>query len=123
MNESQIGEKEKITILGWEYSSLRSEINVRNASIYQVAAVFAAVMAWMLQQNFGPRAFIAAFLAIAGFGTCVWFLARDSIKASMRVQDLEDEINRRASEKLLIWENELGGYHHGIGNSGFSFDS
>jgi hypothetical protein len=113
MANEQFGEKEKIQILALEYSSLRSEINVRNSSIYQVAAVFGLVSVWILSQPWGTKLLIGGCLALIGFFICGWFITRDSIKAAIRVQDLEQEINRRAGEKLLVWESELGGLPHG----------
>jgi len=121
MSEDQLGPKEKIAILALEYTSLRSEINVRMSSIYQVVAVFAAVSAWMLQQPLGWHLLLAGCMATIGFATCIWFLARDSIKAAIRVQELEFEINKRAGEKLLIWESELGGLPHGYWQFGYFF--
>ena len=110
---SEIGEKEKIAILALEYTSLRTEINSRISSSYQVAAIFSAVTVWAAQQPWNDQLIAAGAIAGVGFSLCVWFLLRDSMKATFRVQDLEKEINRRAGEKLLIWENELGGLPHG----------
>jgi hypothetical protein len=109
MTDSGIGEKEQIQILLAEYSSLRSEINSRITSVYQVAAIAAVAAAWLLQQTLGARFFIGVALTIIGLSLCAWVLIRDCIRASIRVQELEKEINRRAGDRLLVWETEWGG--------------
>jgi hypothetical protein len=119
MAEDQIGQKEKITILGLEYNALRSEINARTSSIYQVVGILAAVTVWALTQSLNAGLIGGLALAVIGIATCAWFLTRDIVKASFRVQDLEREINRRAGETLLVWENEFGGLGHGYFQFGY----
>lgn len=111
--DGMIGQKEKITILGLEYNALRSEINARTSSIFQVVSILAGVAAWAITQPFNMK--IAWGIGFAAFGilSCGWFLTRDIMKAAFRVQDIENEINERAGETLLIWENEFGGVRHG----------
>ena len=110
LSESHIAEKEKISILALEYSSLRSDINARMSSMFQLSAVFVAIAALTFQLSSGVRLVVIASSAfLIGLG----LLWHDIVKAGRRVQQLEVEINRRASEKLLIWESELGGLSHG----------
>lgn len=113
MSEMQIGDKEKISILALEYSSLRSDINARMSSMFQLSAVVVAVVALMLHQSSGTRVVIISAFALFAFFIGLGLLWHDMVKAGRRVQQLEAEINRRASEKLLIWETELGGISHG----------
>jgi hypothetical protein len=109
MTDVSIGEKEKVQILLAEYSSLRSEINARMSSIYQVAAIVAVTMIWLLNQNFGPTLVVGWALALIGLFLCGWALTRDCVRAALRVRELEREINRRANDHLLVWECEWGG--------------
>jgi O-antigen ligase len=109
MTENAIGEKERVQILLAEYSSLRAEILARTTSVYQVAAISALAAIWLLQQPFGKRLLVGGILAVVGLSICAWVLARDSMRAALRVQELETEINRRAGEHLLVWDNEWGG--------------
>jgi ABC-type transport system involved in Fe-S cluster assembly fused permease/ATPase subunit len=113
MSEIQIGDKEKISILAMEYSSLRSDVNARMSSMFQLSAVFFGVAALMFQQSFGVRVVVITALALVAFLIGLGLLWHDIVKAGRRVQQLEAEINRRASEKLLVWETELGGLSHG----------
>ena len=113
MSESQIAEKEKISILALEYSSLRSDINARMSSMFQLSAVFVAIAALTFQLSSGVRLVVIASSAFIAFLIGLGLLWHDIVKAGRRVQQLEVEINRRASEKLLIWESELGGLSHG----------
>jgi hypothetical protein len=109
MTDNTIGEKERIQILLAEYNSLRSEILARTTSVYQVAAISALAAIWLLQQQIGKRLLVGGTLAVIGLSICAWVLARDSMRAALRVQELEKEINRRAGEHLLVWDNEWGG--------------
>jgi len=109
MAEEALGDKERIQILLAEYNSLRGEINARVSNAYQVSAITAGAIAWFLQQPIGPKALAGAGIGVIGILISAWFIFRDCFKAGLRVQQLETEINRRAGEKLLVWENELGG--------------
>lgn len=106
----KIGEKERIQILLSEYTSLRSEINTRMSSVYTVASITAAVVIWLLQREDADRAlYLGLAASIAGLFICAWTLARDLVRAALRVKQIERDINRRAGEKLLVWESEWGG--------------
>ena len=83
------------------------------ASIFQLSAVFVAVAALMFQQSSGVRVIVITGLALVAFFIGLGLLWHDIVKAGKRVQQLEAEINRRASEKLLVWETDLGGLSHG----------
>jgi hypothetical protein len=108
MTETSIGAKEQLKILLAEYTSLRTEANARVTSIYQVASITAAVVIWLLKDGGGPfyLYFIAAFL---GLFICAWNLARDLGRTGIRIKQIETEINKRAGEHLMVWENEWGG--------------
>ena len=110
MADATIGDKEKVQILLAEYSSLRGEINSRISSAYTVVSIAAGFIAWMLtQRQYDIRFWIGAFTVLLGATLCGWFVGRDCVNAGRRVQELENEINMRAGETLLIWENEKGG--------------
>jgi hypothetical protein len=111
MTKNGIGEKERLQVLLTEYTSLRSEINVRMSSVYQVAWITAAVTIYLLQQEEdGGIPLILGFVAgLIGLLICAWTLARDLVRAALRVKQIEFEVNRRAGEQLLVWETEWGG--------------
>ena len=105
-----LGEKEKTQILLNEYTSLRSEINARISNAFQVVAVAAGAVAVCLQvqMNTGTqRGAISLIICATAF--LLWTIYHNFFNAVLRVQELEREINRRAEEKLLVWENERGG--------------
>jgi len=64
MSESAIGQKERIQILLTEYASLRSEINARMTSVYQVAAVTAVAVTWLLQQTDSSTLYRGLWVAV-----------------------------------------------------------
>ncbi len=113
MSEHVLSEKEKISILALEYSSLRGDINARMSSMFQLSAIFVTIVALVvkLPDNGNVITIIAgAFgLLLVGLG----LLWHDIVKVGKRVQSIEKEINQRAKEKLLIWESELGGLSRG----------
>lgn len=113
MADPGITQKEKIQILLGEYSALRGEINARITNGYQVTAIGAALVAWLLQQDFGLRFWIGLGIGILGTAICSWFIYRDVMKAGMRVYEIERDINERAGETLLRWEHEFGALVNG----------
>jgi hypothetical protein len=77
--------------------------------VYQVATMTALVLIWLLQQKDGGAPFyLGLTAAIVGLSICAWTLARDLGRAGIRVKQIEREVNRRAGERLLVWESEWG---------------
>jgi len=113
MAETELGKREKIQILLAEYSSLRTEINARISSTYQVVGIGAALIAWLLQQPIGSAFWIGLSIAAVGALLCVRFLTYDGTNAAVRVRELETQINELVGEKLLLWESERGGLNAG----------
>lgn len=109
MSETERGNMDKISILALEYNSLRSDINSRMSSIFQVCAIYVAVLSF--KQLFEKNAIVIVISSVFAIG--LYFLCNDIYKAGKRVQRLEADINRRANEKLLMWESELGGLTRG----------
>jgi len=106
---TELGEKERIQILLAEYTSLRSEVNSRISSSYQVVGIGTALIAWLLQQQIGPRFWIGVCVIVAGALYCGRVITYDAMNAAKRVRELEAELNNRAGEKLIFWETERGG--------------
>jgi hypothetical protein len=106
-------EKDKINILFEEYKSLRTEILQRNTvlnNVFTVAGTITAGTAGIMVQY---RAYCAG-AAVIFLLTCLVCLAlflvdHDSRAASLRIQEIEADINRRSGgERLLCWETENG---------------
>jgi len=113
MNEP-IGEKEKLTILLQEYSSLRQEIINRMNNGFQLLAVIAVLLTLTLQG--GSRLKVWVGLSAIGIVFLIggWMTFGNINKAASRLRELERDINARAGEKLLIWESEHGGARTGL---------
>lgn len=108
---SDLNQKDRIQILLSEYSALRAEIIARTNLGFQIAAVALGGITWFAQQQMSGRPWY--FWAIMIFVVVCFFIAifvdaRDLLRAAYRVADIECEVNSRAGEHLLIWEN-LGG--------------
>jgi hypothetical protein len=108
--DTQLDEKEKTNILLSEYNSLRTEVNERISNAFQVAAISVTGLALCFQIQMADSTRVNALL-IVGIGAAflLWIIFHNFLNAGLRVQELERDINKRASEKLLIWENERGG--------------
>jgi hypothetical protein len=109
MTDTGLGDKERLQILLAEYGSLRSEINARMTSVYTVASFAAAVVIWLLQQVDPARIYLGLVAAVVGLSLCTWALMRDLVRTALRVKQIEMEVNRRAGERLMVWETEWGG--------------
>jgi hypothetical protein len=97
---------EKVRILLAEHSALRSEIVARMGHVYQVMTVLVAGTAILiglkqLVQWFYPLLVILVVLAVVAF----WYVNRDIWKAAARLREIEIDVNDRAGEDLLVWEN------------------
>jgi hypothetical protein len=116
---SALGQKERITILLAEYSSLRTETISRTALGFQVGAVTTVAITWLLQQVTSPNQSFAWYfwagvvLIIVGVAVFGALNGRDVARAAGRVRELEKEINSRAGEHLLRWEQVYGGGRKG----------
>lgn len=106
----QISTEEKIKILLHEYATLRQEAIARTTHGFQLLSVGSVVLAWVMITP-TPGAFFWPGLAIAVvvYLIAIWFTLRDLYKATSRIRELENDINRRAGEELLVWESKRGG--------------
>jgi hypothetical protein len=117
MTDEKIGEKEKIQILLAECNSLRAEINARISSSFTVYSIAAAVFVWLLGQQFGTSLLIGSLLAAVGLTALAVAIIHDCVRAALRVMQIEREINKRANERLLVWETYWGGQAGGAWRS------
>lgn len=109
---SDLSQKDRIQILLSEYSALRSEILGRTGFGFQLAAIAAAVITWLLRESLQNPLWYLWVVVIVGFvaafGIAIFVNVRDLTRAANRVKELEHEINSRAGEHLLIWETLSG---------------
>jgi hypothetical protein len=110
-SQEPFSNKEKVTILLHEYDKLCQEIHNRTSNGFQLLfSVGVALFVWLVaQQKLDWR-----FLTALGIGLLTllvggWVIFRDIKKAAARLRDLENDINLRADEELLVWETKCGG--------------
>ena len=108
-------ERQKITILLAEYNTLRAEIIAAKGSAWQavslIVPVIVAIVGFYVSTTMHPTfsivgsgvGFIVVIILFA-----VWGVDMSTRKFAGRLRELEDDINRRAGERLLLWENEHG---------------
>jgi hypothetical protein len=102
-------EKDKIHILLQEYNSLRSELVSSGNKLFQLFAIAGTLVTWLIARDFERVSFWAALIfVLAGLFVLGLFLLRDTQRAAQRVAEIENEINQRAHENLLKWENKWG---------------
>jgi hypothetical protein len=123
----EITDLQKIQILLAEYSSLRAEIVARIGHMYQLFGFGIAVIALLFIQlkpfrflseskNGEPahlrkrRILFGSLLVLFGvlFAWSVRSYDRDIKHASARIREIELDVNDRAQEDLLVWENLWG---------------
>lgn len=109
MGKDGIDDQDNVSILALEYSSLRNNINTRMSGMFNVGSLGVAVGAIVFHTTSGDSldliiVFLVTVLLIAEL--ILWY---DITRAGLRAQQIETEINRRARERLLIWETDLGG--------------
>lgn len=112
----------KISIIMNEYNTLRDELIsknsnssqlVGNAGIVAVTAIMAIITA-MPHENLADYAalFIWILLVLLLFSmislVSVLWLNYDTQRVSKRLRCIEEDINRRTGEHLLVWESQYG---------------
>ena len=106
---SDFSQVEKVRILLAEHAALRAEIVARIGHAYQmigygVAAIVLLIALRPVEQIFWP--ILTLVIVVFGFG--LWVYWRDLLKAGRRIREIELDVNDRAQEDLLIWENLWG---------------
>jgi hypothetical protein len=97
MNEDQ-----KIEILLREYDALRADIANRNNNTFEVFAAAIGLVIGALVY----RAWLLLGIVIILIGPALYFLWRDLRENATRLLQIEDDVNRRAGERLLRWDTQ-----------------
>lgn len=109
-NTDTLSNKEKVQILLHEYTTLRQEIIARTTHGFQLIAAGAVVLVWALTKpEIDGRFWFGVAVAISVILISSAMAFRDIGKAAERLRELENDINRRAGEQLLVWETYWGG--------------
>jgi hypothetical protein len=107
-NPEVFSQKDKVTILLHEYNTLRQEILTRTTQGFQLLAICAALFVWIIQANLNWRFLIGLIAAMAILLIGSWITFNKITEISIRLLELEKDINTRAGEKLLVWETQHG---------------
>ena len=109
LRRKRFSEEEKVKILLQEYASLRSEILIRTSNLYQLLAFCCALFTWIMAHHRSDYFWVALFSVLLVFLFFFRLISRDIDKAAKRLRELEQDINLRAGETLLVWETRWGG--------------
>lgn len=109
-DQERFAEEEKVKILLHEYATLRNEILTRTTNSYQlIASGAAALITLLIVQPWGVHSMLALATVLSTFIYLFFLITRDISKAAKRLSELEQDINRRAGETLLVCESRWGG--------------
>ena len=109
-----VNEEQKISILIAEYNSLRSETVTRTGHGFQIAGFsITALSIWAAEETSG-RTWLALTAIIFLLVASGWFTFREIAKANRRIREIELDVNDRAGEDLLVWENLWDGWATGF---------
>lgn len=99
---------EAIHVLLAEYTSLRTEITNRVNNTHVLLTAFAAFFVFTFgtsSDSQGERPWMPFAFAVSLITLFAARVAGDMLLASERIRQIEDEVNNRAQETLLVWEN------------------
>jgi hypothetical protein len=108
-SQERFSQEERVKILLQEYVSLRSETLTRTTNLYQLLAFSAVLFVWIMGQSSNDHFWVAFFSVLLVFLFFFRLISRDIDKAATRLRELEQDINHRAGETLLVWETRWGG--------------
>src|SRR5437870_2602136 len=100
-----LSEKDKIQILLQEYNSLRAELLLGHNKMFQLLSLGGALFVLIISRPLDARFWTAVVAALVVISYVSFTIMRDILRLAKRVRELEVDINRRAGEELLIWEN------------------
>ncbi len=109
-----LSEKDKIQILLAEYNTLRTELLNRHTAGFQMVAIGTAVLTWLAAQSIDAKFLVLSVVFSIVMACWIWVLYADIRRLGVRIRQLEEDVNRRAGEPLLIWESRWGGNVVGI---------
>jgi hypothetical protein len=107
--KAQFSEEERVKVLLHEYATLRNEILTRTTHLYQLIAVGTVLFVWIMGQPLTARSWVVLGVGVFLIAFFYRLISRDIEKAARRLRELEEDINHRAGETLLVWERKWGG--------------
>jgi len=108
MTDDALKSEEKVKILLAEYSSLKAEITARTGHGFQVGGFAVTAMALLASASEVTWRIIALVMTICLLLAGASFLTLRHIRvAAERIRELEQDINKRAGEELLVWDTSF----------------
>jgi hypothetical protein len=106
--EPLVDTHEKIQVLFKEYEALRSGILGRTNNGYQLWAIGAALLTFLMSRPLDVKFWILMSIFTVVFSLFSWTTFRDINKAAERLREIEGSINLLAGDELLQWETRWG---------------
>jgi hypothetical protein len=103
-----MGPQEMVQVLFKEYDALRTQILGRTNNGYQLWAIGAVLLTWLMSRPIDAKFWAIIGLFVVVFSLFSWTTVRDIQKAAHRLRELEAQINDLAGAPLLEWENLWG---------------
>ena len=112
-------ERHKITILLTEYNTLRAEIIARIGHLYQMMGYAITAIILLTTLGYSSRAFWPLLvLIVVTFLIGLWYYLRYVLICGTRIREIELDVNDRAQEDLLVWENLWAAGATGLSGTG-----
>jgi hypothetical protein len=112
-DNEKVSAPQKITILLAEYNTLRTEVITARIEVTKAIGLIFGVLAG--SSIFSGRlvgspwlSFLGIVLAVGYLGVAILWTSKNTESFTARLRELEEEINRRAGERLLVWETDYG---------------
>jgi hypothetical protein len=106
---------QKISILLAEYNTLRAEVMAARSNVAQAAGIMSATLMAIFAFKYstsmkGPPLLPWALLASAViyFAILLTWNEMNTRGFTSRLRELEEEIDKRAGERLMLWETDYG---------------
>lgn len=107
--DDEFGKKGRVEIIMKEYSTLRDEIIGRSAHLVQVLSIGIAALALLFTQPLNIKIVLISLLISSLFLLCFSVAIGEISRQAERVRAIEKYVNEQVGEKLLVWEQDLGG--------------
>jgi hypothetical protein len=106
---------QKLSILLAEYNTLRAEVMAARANVGQAGGVMAAAIMAIFAFKYstsmkGPSLlpWVLLATAITYFAILLGWNEMNTRGFTSRLRELEEEINKRSDERLMLWETDHG---------------
>jgi hypothetical protein len=97
-----------VEILFKEYDTLRSEAISRRSEGFQFALIGGAGFAWFTAHTDGKKLWFGLVALAIVYGWIIFCAIRDLTFLSLRIGEIERQINKLSGANLLKWESYWG---------------